>query len=425
MSGTERKSIDCGSSPSSSSSSVSSFGAKATSLFPLDEPLLDNLSANETPPKDAETASRTSPQLPIDQDELNMFVSETELSSFHFLDLWGHVLQELHWTYVSGRYQAPPDPQHGVVSSKGEVFENAKHLVAFLDGQEWALKLYENTYVGVPEDQRREFVTRRAKALRNEILKAYFPTVKQIEQDAERIQRDQVERKLHKQQQAQQDALQRVYGFGEPDTICDVCFDLERNTGQRDFSPFVQCKSCKLLVHFDCYLPQIEEEDQLGKGHAVDKVGLDEDGFFVCDVCRANGGRNIHEIARVRNMPKALPDDVEAKGDGRVHTGAFCQLCLRNDVCGGLKQTNDGDAEIWVHQACIQCIPEAFNRESKIHFQVGKKEAVVSDIVTQNETHIEEVLMVSVHSDSSGPLNFKARILFHLKMSSLFCTSQL
>ena len=117
----------------------------------------------------------------------------------------------------------------------------------------------------------------------------------------------------------------------------------------------------------------------------------------ICDMCKAPGSKSNKSTThdQVPKMPNALPKHVEAKGDGGVHDTAFCQLCLRSDVCGGLKQTNDKGAAIWVHEGYIQCIPEAFNTDSKIHFKCKGKEIKVANILTKNAKDVMEFVEVS------------------------------
>uniref|UniRef100_A0A7S2HC63 PHD-type domain-containing protein n=1 Tax=Helicotheca tamesis TaxID=374047 RepID=A0A7S2HC63_9STRA len=143
--------------------------------------------------------------------------------------------------------------------------------------------------------------------------------------------------------------------------FCDVCF-LPQDTGLTNLG---KCKGCDLVVHSSCY----------------EKKYLDETGHFKCDVCVAvkknrlpkacleatpkKGKKPIKKPRKVEDVvasPGPLPPKIEAVCDGREYPepdaiaddasniDPFCQLCLRRDVMGGMKPTDEGK---WVHLACI------------------------------------------------------------------------
>ena len=68
-------------------------------------------------------------------------------------------LAKLNWTWKGGIYQAPPTPNPAQGIVKCQIFENAKQIMSFLDGHEVTLAMYEYTYVAVPNQQQRKFVT--------------------------------------------------------------------------------------------------------------------------------------------------------------------------------------------------------------------------------------------------------------------------
>mmetsp|Transcript_68544 Transcript_68544/g.101844 ORF Transcript_68544/g.101844 Transcript_68544/m.101844 type:complete len:302 (+) Transcript_68544:121-1026(+) len=140
--------------------------------------------------------------------------------------------------------------------------------------------------------------------------------------------------------------------------FCDVCF-LPKDIGLTNLG---KCADCGLVVHSSCY----------------EKKYLDETGHFKCDACLAlkrgkmyqckpatpKKGKKPRKEPDVVSSPAPLPDSVEAVSDGRVYpksdspeVDVFCQLCMRRDVIGGMKPTDEGK---WVHLACTMSTTDTF-----------------------------------------------------------------
>ena len=121
-------------------------------------------------------------------------------------------------------------------------------------------------------------------------------------------------------------------------------------------------------------------------------------GFFKCFVCSFNPakGRN-RQAAKDENFDSSK--SIEAHGDGRLHSSEkFCQLCLRNDVCGGLKTLDDaGTRAVYVHQTCMLSVNEAYNKGDKIAFICGKKDKSIHycPTVKLNRMLIDSISKVS------------------------------
>jgi len=153
------------------------------------------------------------------------------------------------------------------------------------------------------------------------------------------------------------EVIVKSYGFGGPDDVCDICFLKE---DQND-TPFIQCITCKLLVHQDCYAPET----------------VLEDGRFTCDACIAiKKGKPPEDTSprkkrRGRNVkqpisPGPLPPDIEAVSDGRLIVSIegldiFCELCLRRDVLGGMKAAENGK---WVHLSCSMSTVDVYRKDN-------------------------------------------------------------
>mmetsp|Transcript_7258 Transcript_7258/g.15792 ORF Transcript_7258/g.15792 Transcript_7258/m.15792 type:complete len:783 (+) Transcript_7258:2090-4438(+) len=152
------------------------------------------------------------------------------------------------------------------------------------------------------------------------------------------------------------------YGIGKPGLLCDCCFFEEH--GDVSQTPFIKCLYCGLVAHSACY-PPISTVDEKGK--------------FLCDVCTSYFHPSVNREERTKksedgNMrtPKPLAEDIEAKGDGRVHRrGVYCQLCARSDVLGGMKPT---DSNSWVHLACLMSTEDAFfQNKTAVHVKGALK----------------------------------------------------
>ena len=84
--------------------------------------------------------------------------------------------------------------------------------------------------------------------------------------------------------------------------------------------PFIKCIYCNLVAHSACYPPT---------------SNVDTNGKFLCDVCTTFFHPEVNRKVRTKNPedgnippPKPLAEDIEAKGDGRIHrAGIYCQLC--------------------------------------------------------------------------------------------------
>ena len=139
------------------------------------------------------------------------------------------------------------------------------------------------------------------------------------------------------------------YGLGQPGLLCDCCFFDEETDVVG--TPFIKCLYCGLVAHSACY---------------PTNSTVDKNGMFLCDICTVYFHPSVNRAERTKNStsgniepPKEpLAEDVAAKSDGRLHEDrAFCQLCARNDVQGGMKPTDSG---AWVHLACVMSTENAY-----------------------------------------------------------------
>ena len=367
-------------------------------------------------PRSSSTPNINSPGFNVDADDLQTYLFSTDIKSIQFLELWAYVLEKtLKWKWLGGMYVVP-DPQEndlfGNALAKGERFHSAKQAMDFMAGDEYTLSLFQHLYIdalkwyreyskAVKYNDRHRFQTTidiakyRSNRLRQEVLSAYYPVLKRIEYDTRKREEDR-----KKKQVSHQRDTRPTYGFGGNDVICDVCFCPENDRAHQgvNFRPFVKCRSCKLTVHFDCYLPTFDEEHLLGAGYFSPLCGVDHKGFFKCFVCSFNPakGRN-RQAAKDENF--ASSKSIEAHGDGRLHSSEkFCQLCLRNDVCGGLKTLDDaGTRAVYVHQTCMLSVNEAYNKGDKIAFICGKKDKSIHycPTVKLNRMLIDSISKVS------------------------------
>jgi hypothetical protein len=379
----------------SSCSSASEFQANAISAYgfsthspPTSAHLTENdggksdIVGSEIPKKTlVENVQKTEED---EEEDIQTFIMGTNISDIPFLDLWKLMNKKLGWKYLHSKvkYQAPPlSSSHAQGKPLPLIFDSAIDLVAFLDGNDSTIDKYSCNWSCNQNE-----LLKRALLWKKDTLTAYYTIVK-------RNTRQYYEKEIQKQSKIQEKYRKLTYGFGGNGAICDVCFQLEGTpSSSTSFSPFVTCKTCALLVHYDCYLPlpqQMKDKEKkkkaspdsskdevirLGKGCAVPNVGLDEDGFFLCDVCRRNQTDSKVTAPKYKNDAYFfMKETVEAKCDGRVHPDVTCELCLRKDVCGGLKLLA-ASVNNWVHLACVQCIPEAFCQDNKVCFGTITKE---------------------------------------------------
>jgi hypothetical protein len=232
-----------------------------------------------------------------EEEDIQTLIMGTNIADIPFLDLWKLMNKKLGWRYLPSKvkYQAPHlSSTHAEGKPLPLVFDSAIDVVAFLDGHDSIIDKYSCNW-----SYNQNELLKRALQWKKDILTAYYTIVKRNKQQY-------YEKEIQKQSKIQEKYRKLTYGFGGNGAICDVCFRLEGTpSSSTSFSPFVTCKTCSLLVHYDCYLPlpqQMNDKEKkkkappdsskdemimLGKGCAVPNVGLDEDGFFLCDVrCR-------------------------------------------------------------------------------------------------------------------------------------------
>lgn len=182
--------------------------------------------------------------------------------------------------------------------------------------------------------------------------------------------------------------LLRSYGLGKDGGRCGVCFEREVTETTRrsqEASPFVQCTDCGLLVHSQCFDPTSE----------INVVT----GMFLCDVCnylaRARAKSHARESpdgterrrSSSRVSPGPLPAQCEWQDDGRLYPSSpvdvFCTLCLRRDVTGGMKRTNENPGTHWAHLSCSMS-------NNYVHFRDGRMYGVGQALRANNKLITEE-----------------------------------